>query len=465
MTTWWVRIVAYENEVSPQKASLFVNQELTLKAFNDEVAHLRQEQGCVLRYELTRTHQSHDQVVGVFTWQSEENLSLYASLEKVTSLAMALGKFQKKQRKQLLKSVKECLDTEENVSRRLQHPTTPPPQTEKGVEERSKADEEPQVLLVSESTETPEKTVQGLNTSLSEEECELQRPSVKKEPPDPSQEPIITVEKEPQKRVQTPLIKVKKEKRIRKKRPPYFRLFLSNVQALFVTPVFKKAVKGLVLLMVLSLCIFGIYRYIVPVIADKWQSEPSFDDYLKKDDYRSLASAYEHEFWEWEEKQVESVAIETLEKVVSTYNEPTVQFDLSFLKQTYHQSITIYEDNTKQIRLNATRYSFLAYSYLQEGRLEEAAQFANKANSDVIYTQLSYAYLQTDNIKEAEKYSALSEDETLNKLLKDYRLLMTTLTEVKKQLQSKKMSPSIKKQLEESQLDIETELSKIREGK
>lgn len=440
MTSWWVRIVAYDNEGSEEQPTLFVNKEIEFPQFNQEVERLRNSDTCVLRYELTRTQHAQNQVIGVFTWKSEENVSLIESLENVTALAVKLGNFKKKQRKDILLSLSYCLQEEVNVPKKASSKTpSRPAKDDRSLSKREEASEE---VVAEVESDMPIQVDEGLNKQVINDTEKVTSPVIKKERP----------------------VKVKKEKKRRKKHVLSLKKISSKVHALCMSSAFSKVLKGLVLLFLVTISIVCVSRYVVPVVANMWQSEPSFEDYLADEDYQSLANQYEKEFWEWEEKQVASAAIDKLESVASVYKEPTIAFDLSFLKESYSEVITCYEANKETLRLTPTRTSFLAYSYIETGQLDDAAKIAEQANSDVIYTELGYAYLQKDKVKQAEKYSALSQDDELSKQVKDYALLKTTLTEVEKQLQTKNISPSIKMKLEESQTELQKELSNLREG-
>lgn len=428
MISWWIRIIELEN--GPEDSALFLNQEMSFIALHNTIEKTETIQSTtIFRYELQQTKSYQNQLVGIFTWRAEDGQTLLEGLTEKTMMAVKTNQFDKKYRKNMLRILeKELLQMEMKnkvpTSDVFKEPYPPENQTEKDT--------------VEETISTAQKAVDAPPVAPNEDNRE-----------------VVDEEITPQAQ--------KKKMLIHWKMPtwhtPAFVPIIANHLKRFWKYIVGLGV-GLILL-------FAVVYLIVPMFGHQTAvvEKQSFDTFLQKKNYKEMAQEYPKKFWEWEEEQVEKVDTDLLMDVYDVYPNKAIAFDIAFLGKAYNKVVTLYEQESENLRMNDTRYAFLSFSYLQENKLQEAVTMAKKTESQSLYGQIARAYLRLGKTAEAELYNRTAKDDAISKKIKDYQLVSTTLSEVNKQLAKKELNESIRKELISNKRALEDALQEIKEGK
>lgn len=429
---WWIRISVVEHERN--EIPFFIGQEMLFSQFHEAIEQIdREGEEIKIRFELNQTKNQQPQTVGLFTWESKDQLNILDTVATKLELGVKNSMLDKKRKKEIMK----LLTTE--VYKNQKKPSTK--------KEKSISNSYPpinQTEVKPEDTEIDSKLEANKHESMVNEKVEGKRKEV------------------PLKRS-----KVKKEKPV-KTIPSHLSLLLKKVITLgnslltIVLSKWKWLIAGFMVLFLISSIVFvsSLFSHATetPVAND------SFAILKSKKEYKKMASEYPKEFWKWEETQVEAMDTDTLIEVYEDYSNQAVAFDIAFLGKAYTKVIQMYEDTPEKLRMNDTRYAFLGFSYIQEGDLVKAEKMAKKSDSQALYGQLSLAYLRKGDDQKAEECNKIAKDDDINVKIKDYQLVKTTLDEVNKQLGNKKLSKEIRSKLQENKQVLEDELKKIKHG-
>ncbi|MBC1453269.1 hypothetical protein HB790_14125 [Listeria welshimeri] len=432
MMIWWIRISVVEHERN--EIPFFIGQEMLFSQFHEAIEQIdREGEEIKIRFELNQTKNQQPQTVGLFTWESKDQLNILDTVATKLELGVKNSMLDKKRKKEIMK----LLTTE--VYKNQKKPSTK--------KEKSISNSYPpinQTEVKPEDTEIDSKLEANKHESMVNEKVEGKRKEV------------------PLKRS-----KVKKEKPV-KTIPSHLSLLLKKVITLgnslltIVLSKWKWLIAGFMVLFLISSIVFvsSLFSHATetPVAND------SFAILKSKKEYKKMASEYPKEFWKWEETQVEAMDTDTLIEVYEDYSNQAVAFDIAFLGKAYTKVIQMYEDTPEKLRMNDTRYAFLGFSYIQEGDLVKAEKMAKKSDSQALYGQLSLAYLRKGDDQKAEECNKIAKDDDINVKIKDYQLVKTTLDEVNKQLGNKKLSKEIRSKLQENKQVLEDELKKIKHG-
>ncbi|EGK9572736.1 hypothetical protein ISM54_003016 [Listeria monocytogenes] len=432
MMIWWIRISVVEDERN--EIPFFIGQEMLFSQFHEAIEQIdREGEEIKIRFELNQTKNQQPQTVGLFTWESKDQLNILDTVATKLELGVKNSMLDKKRKKEIMK----LLTTE--VYKNQKKPSTK--------KEKSISNSYPpinQTEVKPEDTEIDSKLEANKHESMVNEKVEEKRKEV------------------PLKRS-----KVKKEKPV-KTIPSHLSLLLKKVITLgnslltIVLSKWKWLIAGFMVLFLISSIVFvsSLFSHATetPVAKD------SFAILKSKKEYKKMASEYPKEFWKWEETQVEAMDTDTLIEVYEDYSNQAVAFDIAFLGKAYTKVIQMYEDTPEKLRMNDTRYAFLGFSYIQEGDLVTAEKMAKKSDSQALYGQLSLAYLRKGDDQKAEECNKIAKDDDINVKIKDYQLVKTTLDEVNKQLGNKKLSKEIRSKLQENKQVLEDELKKIKHG-
>ncbi|MCD2228812.1 tetratricopeptide repeat protein [Listeria monocytogenes] len=188
----------------------------------------------------------------------------------------------------------------------------------------------------------------------------------------------------------------------------------------------------------------------------------SFNQLLENKSYKKMYSEYPKQFWSWEETCVKELDSKSLIAAYEAVEDLSIAYDLAFVEEAYDKVVTLYESDAASIELNAMRMDFAAYSYLQLGDLTKAEETATSETSSVFYESLGWAYLAKGDVDKANDAAEEANSKELTQQIKDYQLVETTLQEVKKQLARKGLSSDLRKELEQSQRDLEAQLETLK---
>ncbi|EBF5850436.1 hypothetical protein FH026_14285 [Listeria monocytogenes] len=432
MMIWWIRISVVEDE--RKEVPFFIGQEMLFSQFHEAIEQLGKEnEGIKIRFELNQTKNQQPQAVGLFTWESKEQLNILDSIEMKLELGVKNNMLDKKRKKEIIKHLtmdvyknpkKPSIKKDKSISRSY------PPKNQFDVESE---DSEIEPTL---EANTPQSR---LNEDVEDkgEDLPVKQPKIKKE-------------------------------RLKKSGPSPLSLLLKKVQLAgnSLISFFEHKWKWLVASFMLLFLICSIVFVSVSFFQSKGTNEvnDSFSVLKSKKEYKEMADKYPAEFWKWEEKEVEEMATDTLMEVYEDYPDEAVAYDIAFLGKAYTKVIQMYKDAPEKLRMNDTRYAFLGFSYLKEDDLPTAEKMAAKSNSQALYGQLSLAYLRKGDDKKAEECNKIAQDDEINVQIKDYQLVKTTLDEVNKQLGNKNLSKEIRSKLLENKQVLEDELKKIKSG-
>ncbi len=429
---WWIRISVVKDE--RKEVPFFIGQEMLFSQFHEAIEQLGKEnEGIKIRFELNQTKNQQPQAVGLFTWESKEQLNILDSIEMKLELGVKNNMLDKKRKKEIIKHLtmdvyknpkKPSIKKVKSISRSY------PPKNQFDVESE---DSEIEPTL---EANTPQSR---LNEGVEDkgEDLPVKQPKIKKE-------------------------------RLKKSGPSPLSLLLKKVQLAgnSLISFFEHKWKWLVASFMLLFLICSIVFVSVSFFQSKGTNEvnDSFSVLKSKKEYKEMADKYPAEFWKWEEKEVEEMATDTLMEVYEDYPDEAVAYDIAFLGKAYTKVIQMYKDAPEKLRMNDTRYAFLGFSYLKEDDLPTAEKMAAKSNSQALYGQLSLAYLRKGDDKKAEECNKIAQDDEINVQIKDYQLVKTTLDEVNKQLGNKNLSKEIRSKLLENKQVLEDELKKIKSG-
>ncbi|EAD2655762.1 hypothetical protein D3O27_14215 [Listeria monocytogenes] len=432
MMIWWIRISVVKDE--RKEVPFFIGQEMLFSQFHEAIEQLGKEnEGIKIRFELNQTKNQQPQAVGLFTWESKEQLNILDSIEMKLELGVKNNMLDKKRKKEIIKHLtmdvyknpkKPSIKKVKSISRSY------PPKNQFDVESE---DSEIEPTL---EANTPQSR---LNEGVEDkgEDLPVKQPKIKKE-------------------------------RLKKSGPSPLSLLLKKVQLAgnSLISFFEHKWKWLVASFMLLFLICSIVFVSVSFFQSKGTNEvnDSFSVLKSKKEYKEMADKYPAEFWKWEEKEVEEMATDTLMEVYEDYPDEAVAYDIAFLGKAYTKVIQMYKDAPEKLRMNDTRYAFLGFSYLKEDDLPTAEKMAAKSNSQALYGQLSLAYLRKGDDKKAEECNKIAQDDEINVQIKDYQLVKTTLDEVNKQLGNKNLSKEIRSKLLENKQVLEDELKKIKSG-
>lgn len=429
---WWIRISVVEDE--RKEVPFFIGQEMLFSQFHEAIEQLGTEnEGIRIRFELNQTKNQQSQAVGLFTWESKEQLNILDYIEMKLDLGVKNNMLDKKRKKEIVKHL--TMD----VYKKAKKPST---KKEKSI-----------------SSSYPPKIQHEVKSEDCEIEPTLEVNTSQSKPKEGVKEEVEAVP------VKQPKIKKKKPKKIG---PSPLSLLLNKLQLAGSSLIsfFENKWKWLVASSMLLFLICSVIFVSVSFFQSKETNEvnDSFSVLKSKKEYKEMATKYPDEFWKWEEKEVEKMDSDTLMEVYEDYPDEAVAYDIAFLGKAYTKVIQMYEDAPEKLRMNDTRYAFLGFSYLKEEDLPTAEKMAVKSNSQALYGQLSLAYLRKGDDKKAEECNKIAQDDDINVKIKDYQLVKTTLDEVNKQLGNKNLSKEIQSKLLENKQVLENELKKIKSG-
>lgn len=431
MMIWWIRISVIEDE--RKEAPFFIGQEMLFRQFHKAIEQQNTEnEGIKMRFELNQTKNQQPQTVGLFTWESKEQLTILDSIEMKLELGVKNNMLDKKRKKEIIKSL--TTDVYKNNKK---------PSTKK---EKSISRSYPPINQQVTSEDSGIEPYLDANTPKS-----LQKERVEE-------------------KGEGKLVKHPKIKRIKSKKtgPSSLSLVLKKIQSAgksmfsFFSKKWKWLVVSSVLVLLLCLIVFFIFSFFHS--KETMEGNDSFRVLTSKKEYKKMADTYPDPFWKWEEEQVEEMDTDTLMDVYEDYPDKAIAFDIAFLGKAYTKVIQMYEDAPEKLRMDDTRYAFLGFAYLKEDDLPMAEKMAGKSNSQALYGQLSLAYLRKSDDKKAEECNKIAQDDAINVQIKDYQLVKTTLDEVNKQLGNKNLSKEIRSKLLENKKVLEEELKKIKSG-
>lgn len=429
---WWIRISVVKDE--RKEVPFFIGQEMLFSQFHEAIEQLGKEnEGIKIRFELNQTKNQQPQAVGLFTWESKEQLNILDSIEMKLELGVKNNMLDKKRKKEIIKHLtmdvyknpkKPSIKKDKSISRSY------PPKNQFDVES-----EDSEIEPTLEANTHQSRLNEGVEDKG--EDLPVKQPKIKKE-------------------------------RLKKSGPSPLSLLLKKVQLAgnSLISFFEHKWKWLVASFMLLFLICSIVFVSVSFFQSKGTNEvnDSFSVLKSKKEYKEMADKYPAEFWKWEEKEVEEMATDTLMEVYEDYPDEAVAYDIAFLGKAYTKVIQMYKDAPEKLRMNDTRYAFLGFSYLKEDDLPTAEKMAAKSNSQALYGQLSLAYLRKGDDKKAEECNKIAQDDEINVQIKDYQLVKTTLDEVNKQLGNKNLSKEIRSKLLENKQVLEDELKKIKSG-
>ncbi|WP_159458181.1 hypothetical protein [Listeria goaensis] len=428
MTTWWIRIV--EVHTPQSEPNFFIGQEMSFCDFYYKISSLNTEIKLKIRYELNQTTQNGVNILAKLTWDSKQNLDVLSMMANTLEKAVQQKLYDKKAKRKLLEALEEEINRGIVGQTQLEtdNPLPYPPTIEK---------KEQEAKIVKNRGTNPEKKSKS---------------------------------KEPHFKIQTFLAPIQKNfieffKKRREKQSPRKKNRIQSTYHSCKEWLKKRRKRYLRLL-------FGVSISVVLLIGSGYAAhhhikseKPSAQTLLKQGKYQNMAKQYPQSFWKWEQEQVVAVHTETLEKVYRDFPNTTIELDLAFLKKEYAQVIQLYETEPKKIRLNATRYSFAAFSYIQVDDLAKAEEVAAKSQNDTVSEHLALAYLKEGQIEKAEQWNIEIQSDKVSQKIKDYQLLNTTLQEINQHLKKPGLSESIRKQLIANQKAIQQEIQKIKDGK
>ncbi|EAF5380697.1 hypothetical protein HB795_14005 [Listeria welshimeri] len=194
----------------------------------------------------------------------------------------------------------------------------------------------------------------------------------------------------------------------------------------------------------------------------KETKKPSFQQLLENKAYKKMYKDYPTQFWDWEENCVKELDSKQLVAAYEAVKELSIAYDLAFVEEAYDKVLTFYEKEAAEIKMNAMRTDFAAYSYLKQGNLTKAEETATNETSAVFYEALGWAYLAKGDIKKANDVKEKADNKELSQQIKDYELVATTLQEVQKQISRKGLSANLRKELEQSQRDLKAQLEELK---
>ncbi|EAE6299166.1 hypothetical protein BFE06_14150 [Listeria monocytogenes] len=432
MMIWWIRISVVKDE--RKEVPFFIGQEMLFSQFHEAIEQLGKEnEGIKIRFELNQTKNQQPQAVGLFTWESKEQLNILDSIEMKLELGVKNNMLDKKRKKEIIKHLtmdvyknpkKPSIEKDKSISRSY------PPKNQFDVES-----EDSEIEPTLEANTLQSRLNEGVEDKG--EDLPVKQPKIKKE-------------------------------RLKKSGPSPLSILLKKLQlagnSLF--SFFEHKWKWLIASFMLLFLICSIVFVSISFFQSKETNEvnDSFSVLKSKKEYKEMADKYPAEFWKWEEKEVEEMATDTLMEVYEDYPDEAVAYDIAFLGKAYTKVIQMYKDAPEKLRMNDTRYAFLGFSYLKEDDLPTAEKMAAKSNSQALYGQLSLAYLRKGDDKKAEECNKIAQDDEINVQIKDYQLVKTTLDEVNKQLGNKNLSKEIRSKLLENKQVLEDELKKIKSG-
>ncbi|EQB9225657.1 hypothetical protein ACYYIK_002888 [Listeria monocytogenes] len=432
MMIWWIRISVVENV--EKEIPFFVGQEMLFSQFHVAINDLLSGSNeCTkIRFELNQTKNQQSQTVGLFTWESDDQLNILNSIEAKLELGVKNNMLDKKRKKEIMK----YLTTD--VYKNQQNPS--------GLKEKPISNSYPPIN----SNEVQSKD----NELESKHETNVSN----KEPLTPTEE---ETEKEPAKQ---PIIKQVKPKKTGLSK---ISLLLKQIPISQTIALFKDKWKWIAASVISLLLICSIIFVSVTFFSSNKANNfnDSFSVLKSEKDYKSMASEYPDEFWKWEEAKVEAMDTDILMEAYEAYPDEAIAFDIAFLGKAYTKVTQMYEKTPEKLRMNNTRYAFLGFSYLKENNLAKAEEMTGKSESQALYGQLALAYLRKGDVKKAEECNKISKDDDINVKIKDYQLVKTTLDEVNKQLGNTNLSKEIKDKLQENKQVLENELKKIKDGK
>ncbi|WP_270996097.1 hypothetical protein [Listeria seeligeri] len=435
MITWWIRISEIEDET--KQTAFFVGQEVVFYQFYQEVNKIPYQNGLVkIRYELHQTKNHQDQAIGLFTWESKDQLSLLDSISTKLEMAVRNKLFDKKKMKEYLKLLTNDVSLNQKKSS-----TKQPSQASNSY---------PPLNQQEVKTEENDVAVQG---ELSKVEEDV--------------EEALSIEKVPILPIKTKTIKKVRPKKD-KQETFYFKL-CQLVQKVPLETMKKQVLSKwkVITSVFFALLIVGTIAYVAVTFVSNQETnvaKESFQELKEEKSYKKMAKEYPEKFWDWEESQVEAMQTDTLMDVYEDYPDMAIAYDIAFLGKAYSKVIQMYQDSPEKLRMNETRYAFLGFSYLQEEDLPNAEKMAEKSGSKALYGQLALAYLHQGNDKKAEECNEIAKDDEISVEIKDYQLVKTTLDEVNKQLSKNGLNENIRAELLESKQVLEEELQKIKNG-
>ncbi|EGK2526690.1 hypothetical protein IOQ60_002502 [Listeria monocytogenes] len=194
----------------------------------------------------------------------------------------------------------------------------------------------------------------------------------------------------------------------------------------------------------------------------KETKKPSFQQLLENKAYKKMYTDYPTQFWDWEENCVKELDSKQLVAAYEAVKELSIAYDLAFVEEAYDKVLTFYEKEAAEIKMNAMRTDFAAYSYLKQGNLTKAEETATNETSAVFYEALGWAYLAKGDIEKANDVKEKADNKELSQQIKDYELVATTLQEVQKQISRKGLSANLRKELEQSQRDLKAQLEELK---
>ncbi|WP_221636827.1 hypothetical protein [Listeria innocua] len=429
---WWIRITVVEDE--GKEVPFFIGQEMLFSQFHETMEQLGKEnEGIRIRFELNQTKNQQSQAVGLFTWESKEQLNILDSIEMKLELGVKNNMLDKKRKKEIIKRL--TMDVYKNSK-------NPSLKKEKSISSSYPPINQHEVKL--EDCEIEPNLEVGATHSMLKEGMK---------------------EKEKEVPVKHPKIKKKKTKKIG---PSPLSLLLKKLQLAgnSLISFFENKWKWLVASFVLLVLICSMVFVSVSFFHSKetFEVKDSFHVLKSKKEYKTMSDKYPDEFWDWEEEKVEEMDTDTLMEVYEDYPDEAVAYDIAFLGKAYTKVVQMYEVAPEKLHMNDTRYAFLGFAYLKEEDLPTAEKMAAKSNSQALYGQLSLAYLRKGDDKKAEECNKIAKDNDINVQIKDYQLVKTTLDEVNKQLGNKHLSKEIQSKLRENKQVLEDELKKIKIG-
>ena len=214
--------------------------------------------------------------------------------------------------------------------------------------------------------------------------------------------------------------------------------------------VFYKHRKKLVFFFFSSLLIGGI------VLIGLYRMNPSFETLARRGSYSQMFEEYPNEFWEWQRDRVREIDKETLDLAYKEILDPSIAFDLAFLRQNYIEAIHIYSQNT--LIMDEMRYSFLGMSYLRTGEIEKAEAIMHYIDSIYFFEYLIHSYLREGKLEEAERVNRNLDSIEMRQLISDYRIIIITMEELSHQINRDDLSEDLINELMQSKESLKNEL-------
>ncbi|MBC1309324.1 hypothetical protein [Listeria booriae] len=192
------------------------------------------------------------------------------------------------------------------------------------------------------------------------------------------------------------------------------------------------------------LCLFvvvisGIAIMLWPQQQEQAQAEgptkPSIETLIEHENLKGIAKWYPKRWGDVIQAYVEDANLSGLKQILAYAPSVNLKIDIAFFEKDFPTIIQLYEKNKEDI-YTKTDYAFIGFSYLTQGKLEQA-----------------------------EVLNLYADDADLKAYIADYRLTKTTLDETNKLLKRTDLSAAMKQELQEKKLALEAHIKNYKEGK